>query len=72
MKRWAWFVADSDDNGFVDKAELFLFIRNYEKYKSDREGLAALIRSFAEKSVNGSFKLGRRTLPKLLRVSSIC
>ena len=56
----------------MDRAELFLFVRNYEKFKRDREGLIALVKTFTEKNVQtGSLKLERRTLPKLLKVNPI-
>ncbi len=62
-------MADADENGSIDQKELFLFIRNYEKFKADRDGLVALIKNFTEKISNsGRLKLARRILPKLLKV----
>jgi hypothetical protein len=63
-------VADADENGSIDKPELFLFIRNYEKFRSDREGLVALVKNYTEKiGTSGRLNLARQSLPKLIKVA---
>ena len=50
IRRWAFHLADKDDSQLINKSELFLFIRFYEKHKSDKERIMALIRQYAQRT----------------------
>jgi hypothetical protein len=63
--RWAWKLADENGNEQIDKQELFMFIRTYEKFKAQRDGIICLIKGYLKKKSN---ILERRNLVKLLEV----